>query len=281
MNSDNASSLLLVYTDYGDQLSEHDFHEWYDTEHVPQRVQFPGCHNASRYCAIDSKQPPWAALYHVSSPDIPESKEWLQLNEQASDNEKTILRTIPIVTRSIYILSSQRVRELSTYLPTSGNIATPAGKVICVVHLHVSGSSLDHSELEADLIDHLASDNLSRTPGWLRFRVYKRYSGSDMKTTPELKIAMDSSTLVIHEWDEDGDATEISKLEANVTAHVRIWEKEHDMNLKPEWAVADNELWERNGKETLPLQSRCRLQVEIQYPEPRIRGTAATSHSEN
>lgn len=250
------SSLLLVYTDFGTQLSEHSFHgqcpslenimlltwttlEWYDTEHVPQRINFPGCSNASRYRAIDSKQPSWAALYHLSSPDISESKEWYRLNELASDTERTILSTLPIVTRSIY---TQRARELSTSHFTS---ATPAGKVICIVHLHVSRSSDSpgspgNAEIEAQLgvwYESFINARLSKTPGWLRSRIYTRCSGSDMKTTPELKIAMDCSTLVVHEWDADGDAMEISGLESNVTAQASDWEKEHKCTIARETRI--------------------------------------------
>ncbi|KAJ3980594.1 hypothetical protein F5890DRAFT_670432 [Lentinula detonsa] len=227
---DSQIALLLVYTDKGAEILETEFNEWYDEEHIPRLLLFPGCTRASRYRAIDSKPPPWTALYHLDSPEIPESREWSQLNEQASDNEKTILGSIPIVTRSIYTMfHCSHAKDIPHH---------SAGKVACIVHLQIKSrvfdvlldSSREQADLEAKFKlwhQNFITRGVSTTPGWVRSTMYTRYSGSDMKTTPELKIAMDCHLLVIHEWDENGDAMEISKLEANVAAQVQIWEKEN------------------------------------------------------
>ncbi|KAJ3994607.1 hypothetical protein F5050DRAFT_455135 [Lentinula boryana] len=228
---DSQTALLLVYTDRGAEILETEFNEWYDEEHIPQRLLFPGCTRASRYRAIDSKPPSWTALYHLDSPEIPESREWCQLNEQASDNEKTILASIPIVTRSTYTMfHDSHAKDIPHQIIS-------AGKVACIVHLQIKSRDLDvlldSSREQADLEAkfklwhrNFITRGVSTTPGWVRSTMYTRYSGKDMKTTPELKIAMDCHLLVIHEWDENGDAMEISKLEANVAAQTQIWEKE-------------------------------------------------------
>ncbi|KAJ3842440.1 hypothetical protein F5878DRAFT_529792 [Lentinula raphanica] len=262
------NALLLVYSDNGNVILEAEFNSevtafsvtsllhkltdrlrtgWYDEEHVPQRVKFPGCTHATRYQAIDSKHPPWVALYHLDDPGIAESKEWYQLREVASENERVILETVPIMTRSIYAVFSRHAKD--TDQSSSGNRSP--GKVVCIVHIQIerresedSTSSSSNSvkqqaepELEAEFrLWHrdLITKAVSTMPGWVRSTMYTRYSGSDMKTTPELKAAMDSGLLVIHEWDEGGDALEVMKMEANVAAQVGIWENENRCKVRRE-----------------------------------------------
>lgn len=45
---------------------EDEFNDWYDTEHVPQRIALPGFSSASRWVCIDG-WPRWMALYDLAS----------------------------------------------------------------------------------------------------------------------------------------------------------------------------------------------------------------------
>jgi hypothetical protein len=45
---------------------EDEFHDWYDTEHVPQRLALPGFTSGSRWTCIDG-WPRWMALYDLAS----------------------------------------------------------------------------------------------------------------------------------------------------------------------------------------------------------------------
>ncbi|KIK63450.1 hypothetical protein GYMLUDRAFT_41136 [Collybiopsis luxurians FD-317 M1] len=237
-NLESDRGLLLVYSHNGTEFSDVEFNNWYDEEHIPQRLRFPGCNNASRYQAIDSKYPPWAALYHTTSSDIPESEEWFKLREVASDTERAILARLPIMTRSTFTLSSFHRPPESE--PTAG-LGTGAGKVICIVHLQVTAvEALEQTDLETSFIrwyQDFIIKGVSKTPGWIRSRVYNRHDGRDMKTTPELKVAMDSGMLVIHEWNENGDAMDVSKQESNVSAQVQIWEKDRRCKVTRETRI--------------------------------------------
>ncbi|KAF5364872.1 hypothetical protein D9757_013045 [Collybiopsis confluens] len=232
-----AQGLLLVYSDNGPEVLSADFEKWYNEEHIPQRLLFPGCIKASRYLAIDAKHPPWVALYHTTSPDVPESKEWFQLNEMASHSEKTILATIPIITRSTYTLLSQHISESELENDTG------AGKIICAVHLQPSvaaNSFQQQAELDKDLrtwFEEFIIKGVSAIPGWIRTRVYERHGGKDMRTTPTLKVSMDCRMLVIHEWNKHGDAVEISKQAANVSAQLQIWEEKHQCTVTRETKI--------------------------------------------
>src|SRR5438445_1753758 len=54
---------------------EHEFNEWYDTEHIPALAAVPGTLCARRYRGSGAAQR-YVALYHFASPDVPSSAEW-------------------------------------------------------------------------------------------------------------------------------------------------------------------------------------------------------------
>lgn len=56
--------LLAVWTDV-DEAYQADFHQWYDREHLKERVDIPGFRNARRYRAADS--PRFFAAYDTES----------------------------------------------------------------------------------------------------------------------------------------------------------------------------------------------------------------------
>ena len=43
-----AKGLLIAAMDYSD-VAEDEFHDWYDTEHIPERLAVPGFLNAERW----------------------------------------------------------------------------------------------------------------------------------------------------------------------------------------------------------------------------------------
>src|SRR5947207_144063 len=54
---------------------EHEFNEWYNTEHIPALGSVPGTLCARRYRGTGGTQR-YVALYHLNSPDILKSAEW-------------------------------------------------------------------------------------------------------------------------------------------------------------------------------------------------------------
>jgi hypothetical protein len=64
---------------------EHEFNEWYNTEHIPALAAVPGTLCARRYRGSVGLQPTrssrgapqrYVALYHLASPDVPDSAAW-------------------------------------------------------------------------------------------------------------------------------------------------------------------------------------------------------------
>ena len=54
---------------------EHEFNEWYNTEHVPALAAVPGTLCARRYRGSGAAQR-YVAVYHLASPDVPDSAAW-------------------------------------------------------------------------------------------------------------------------------------------------------------------------------------------------------------
>ncbi len=70
--------LLYVEVDCPPEL-EGEFHAWYNTEHIPERLRIPGFVSAYRYSALEGS-PRWLAVYELTSPavlDSPEYRKWL------------------------------------------------------------------------------------------------------------------------------------------------------------------------------------------------------------
>ena len=54
---------------------EHEFNEWYNTEHIPALAAVPGTLCARRYRGSGAAQR-YVAIYHLASPDVPDSAAW-------------------------------------------------------------------------------------------------------------------------------------------------------------------------------------------------------------
>jgi len=55
---------------------EHEFNEWYETEHVPALATVPGFLCARRYRGTATSTQRYLALYSIAAPDVPDSAAW-------------------------------------------------------------------------------------------------------------------------------------------------------------------------------------------------------------
>jgi hypothetical protein len=68
-----AGGLLAVSMNV-DPVAEHEFNEWYDTEHVPALAAVPGVLCARRYRGTGERS--YLALYSLTGPDVSRSDAW-------------------------------------------------------------------------------------------------------------------------------------------------------------------------------------------------------------
>jgi len=69
----DAGGLLVVSMNI-DPAAEHEFNEWYNTEHLPALAAVPGVLCARRYTGGDERK--YLALYHLTNPDVSRSDAW-------------------------------------------------------------------------------------------------------------------------------------------------------------------------------------------------------------
>src|SRR5215813_9884248 len=63
-----SQGLLLVMADI-DPAIEHDFNQWYEQEHLAERMAMPGFLRARRFKVVEGS-PKYLALYDLESPDV-------------------------------------------------------------------------------------------------------------------------------------------------------------------------------------------------------------------
>jgi hypothetical protein len=71
-----AGALLAVAINV-DPSVEHEFNEWYNTEHLPQLAAVPGVLCARRFGSQEAdRERQYLALYHLTGPDVSNSDAW-------------------------------------------------------------------------------------------------------------------------------------------------------------------------------------------------------------
>jgi len=76
---------------------EADFHDWYDTEHIPVRMKAPGFVSAQRYRA--QSEPAYLAVYEMNDLAALASEEYRIIKTQPSDRTRWMLGNVSGFTR--------------------------------------------------------------------------------------------------------------------------------------------------------------------------------------
>lgn len=76
---------------------EADFHDWYDTEHIPVRMRAPGFVSAQRYHAQSG--PAYLAVYEMDHLGALDSSEYRVIKSQPSERTRWMLRNVRDFTR--------------------------------------------------------------------------------------------------------------------------------------------------------------------------------------
>ncbi|KAJ3488176.1 hypothetical protein NLI96_g3029 [Meripilus lineatus] len=187
------TALLLVFSEPGDNVPLPEFHDWYDNEHVPLRVDTPAFLSWARVEEVDGKSPRWGAYYDLTSYDDTQKAPYTTLAETRSEREKSIL----FVRAKHFQRRTYEVYEGASILPPSPlfdpNSSAP---VVIFRSLEVK------PEAEEDFHKWINEEHiplLSKCPGWIRSRRFVLresakvgVDGPDPNPPPKY--------LAIHEW---------------------------------------------------------------------------------
>jgi hypothetical protein len=70
-SSTAVTAIFVVKTSPADVGSEDAFHDWYDNVHIPQIMEVPGFHDATRYRLVqpESSLPAYLTVYQLDTPE--------------------------------------------------------------------------------------------------------------------------------------------------------------------------------------------------------------------
>ena len=78
-----AKGILIAAMNFSD-VAEDEFHDWYDTEHVPERLAVPGFLNAERWIGVHNPKDS-VALYDLDTVGVLHSPAYLEVSKIMSN----------------------------------------------------------------------------------------------------------------------------------------------------------------------------------------------------
>ncbi|MCL6577439.1 DUF4286 family protein [Kyrpidia sp.] len=86
---------------------EERFNRWYDTEHIPIRMQIPGFKCARRYREVNARK--YLAVYEIDDIHVLHSDEYRSIKENSSEETRWMLSSVSGFTRYIGMKTSEQV----------------------------------------------------------------------------------------------------------------------------------------------------------------------------
>jgi hypothetical protein len=139
---------------------EADFHEWYDTEHIPVRLAIDGFDRATRYRAVQG-EPAYLAVYELSDLAAFDTPEYRRIKDEPSERTARMLANVRGFTRY-------------TCEQTYDSGEAPPGDHLSVVAFEVPDEDVARFD---DWYESEHIPALLRADDWLRVRRYRVLSG--------------------------------------------------------------------------------------------------------
>lgn len=140
---------------------EDEFNEWYDEEHIPQRLALPGFGRALRYRETEGERR-YLAVYEIDDMAVLSTPEYQRLKQEPGERTARMLASV-----------SGFTRYLCDHVSTEGVESTP--------HRYLSVVAFAVPEAEHAVVDDWYetehSEMLLRAQDWLRVRRYEVGSG--------------------------------------------------------------------------------------------------------
>ncbi|KAJ8690966.1 hypothetical protein PTI98_010583 [Pleurotus ostreatus] len=218
------AGFLAVLSEPGSQVSLDEFHDWYNNEHIPLRLNnLPAFLTGARYRASDARTPSWIALYDIASTSAFGDEAYTRLRSHRSPREAALIKRLELLDRrtlaACAYLDSGENWEKTTSL-RCGN-PTP----VLITHgLEVSGAaSGDEGAVEAWWKGCL--DIMATTDGWVRSRVFECIDSGKVGTRiDEGRESQDVPRyFVVHEYTGTAAFTRHPSPGVEVVEH-REWE---------------------------------------------------------
>jgi hypothetical protein len=186
---------LFVFSDpLGTEITDEEYHDWYDSEHLPARLKIPGFRSGHRYKAIDAQIPRFAAYLEHDLGTL-QSDAYRKAFTERSAREAEMFEKI---------LLSRRVYKLLTTHGNAGGGNKPANVI-------VYGGVTPQEDAEEAFNEWYINTHLplmSKSPGWIgarrfeklneggdgtKYLVVHEYENADWQTSPEFRACMEQT----------------------------------------------------------------------------------------
>jgi hypothetical protein len=194
MSKDQDLGYLFVFSDpMGSEITDDVFHDWYDRDHLPPRLEVPGFYSGVRYKAIDSQSPRFAASYEHKLGTL-QTDAYKKLFAERSDLEAKIFEVCYLSRREYKLLSTHGKAEINK----------PAKVIVYAGVTPQKGKEQEFCEWYVE--SHLPL--VQRVPGWIgarrfekinesgdgtKYLVVHEYENGDWQTGPEFRAAMEQA----------------------------------------------------------------------------------------
>ncbi|KAL7277765.1 hypothetical protein ACG7TL_008708 [Trametes sanguinea] len=185
--------LLFVFGEAGPKLSDDEFNDWYDNEHVPLRMAIPAFRTTARWEATDGKRPYYLATYDLESCAVLNEPPYATLADTRSEREKDVIRRVQLLDRRTYDVLGP------DFPPALGYDEREPGPCLITMQIEIK------PELEDELNRWYAEEHiglLAKVPGWRRSRRFVLREAGPAKGTDAAKVVgRPPKYLAVHEWE--------------------------------------------------------------------------------
>ncbi len=192
----SSPGLLFVFGEPGPNLTDTEFNDWYDNEHVPLRMAIPTFRRTTRWAAADDQHPAYLATYDLASCAVLDAPPYNTLAHTRSARETDVLARAELLDRRTYDLLEPDI------VPAAAEYDERApGPYFITLQASV------RPELEDDLNKWYREEHiplLAKGPGWRRSRRYVlRDAGPASGTGAEevTRKGRPPKYLAVHEWE--------------------------------------------------------------------------------
>lgn len=238
-----APGFLAVLSEPGNQVSLDEFHDWYENEHIPLRLNhLPSFLSGARYQSIDGMKPSWIAVYEIDDIMTFKDQSYTVLREKRSQREKDVIERLEVLDRR----TCEVVREVGEASTTGLRVGNPTRWVVT----HGVGRVGESEEFEPvvkwlnQVVTKLENNSVDR---WVKTRVLKVLeSAKNGRSSDEEELL---SHFVFHEF--------TSEESANSPTFREIIEKNGELSLQ----ISEFRRWELY--KSYPCVAQGNLNLEL------------------
>ncbi|KAF8623785.1 hypothetical protein AX17_007288 [Amanita inopinata Kibby_2008] len=159
------AAFLAVLSHPGTLVSLSEFHDWYNNEHIPLRLDhLPSFLTGARFSAIDNRTPSWLALYDVDDTSTFEQESYTRLRTNRSEREGNLVKRLGVLDRrTCEVVWDSGVSGLTSSLGTQNPTR------VLISH----GAEEGGGKSESGWKEGGGVGEVRRVEGWVRTRVFK------------------------------------------------------------------------------------------------------------